>query len=93
MTDEREFQVGTLAVRSLREGDERYIKLTGELDIESAGALDAELRRVETTGVARILVDLGGLQFADSTAIRLMLGVCRRSRRSGEWLALLRGMR
>jgi anti-anti-sigma factor len=42
------------------------IEARGELDISNAQALDLELERASESKVARIIVDLSGLQFIDS---------------------------
>lgn len=69
----RASKLGSLAVRSDREGDAHVIELIGELDLDGAPRLEDELRRVESSDADAIVVDLGGLDFIDSTGIRLLV--------------------
>lgn len=47
------------------------VTIAGELDIGSIEALDAKVTPVLATGPERLIVDVGGLRFADSSAIAL----------------------
>lgn len=87
----RTSKLGSLALRSEREGDAHVIELLGELDLDGAPRLEQELRRVESTDAGVIVVDLGGLQFIDSTGIRLIVMASERCR-PGRF-SLLRGPR
>jgi len=69
----RTSKLGRLALRSEREGDAQVIELSGELDLDGAPRLEEELRRVEASDVHSIVVDLGELEFIDSTGIRLLV--------------------
>ena len=88
----RTIEAGTLTIRSVREADEHHVALFGELDISCGDALDAEMREVEQTDVKRIVVDLSGLKFMDSTGIRLLLRLYGRARQDSDRLMLLRGV-
>jgi anti-anti-sigma factor len=49
------------------------ISLTGELDLSGAGPLDEELDRLAAEdGVRRVVLDLRGLEFMDSSGLRLV---------------------
>src|SRR4051794_25685431 len=62
-----------LTIRSEREPQELYVvELHGELDLSAADRLEAELQRVEETDVKQIVVDLSGLDFIDSSGIRVL---------------------
>ncbi|MFP5362063.1 MAG: STAS domain-containing protein [Thermoleophilia bacterium] len=74
----RTSKLGSLAVRSAREGDAHVIELIGELDLDGAPRLEDELRRVEASDAEAIVVDLGGLEFIDSTGIRLLVMAAER---------------
>jgi anti-sigma B factor antagonist len=69
----RTSKLGSLALRSEREGDVHMIELIGELDLDGAPRLEEELRRVEDSDAASIVVDLSSLDFIDSTGIRLLV--------------------
>lgn len=62
----------------------------GELDLESAKALDDELVRVERTDAAQIVVDLSGLKLIDSVGIAVLIKAAARSR-AHDRLRILRG--
>ncbi|MDX6670904.1 MAG: anti-sigma factor antagonist [Solirubrobacteraceae bacterium] len=87
----RTIEAGTLTIRSAREGDEQVVAVYGELDISCGDALDREMQRVEAGDATRIVVDLSGLEFMDSTGIRTLLSLHARSRADGDRLLLLRG--
>ena len=84
---------GFLEVRSERSGDEHVIALVGELDLDGADRVAQELQHAEATDARRILLDLSGLEFIDSSGIRLIIAADARSRIDGDRLALVRGPR
>ena len=81
---------GGLKLRSARHMEDHYIDVSGELDIASAEALDAEVARVEATDANRIVVDLAGLDFMDSTGLHVLLALNTRSQDNGHRLRLRR---
>jgi anti-anti-sigma factor len=82
---------GPLTLRSTRQEDEHVVALHGELDIGGIEAVQDEMRRVERTDAGRIIVDLSGLEFMDSTGLRTMLQIEARSRTDGRRVMFLRG--
>jgi anti-sigma B factor antagonist len=84
-------QVGQLTVCSERDGMLHTIRVQGELDLATADELERELIRVEGTDALSIILDLSGLQFIDSTGVRLLISAHARSRADSHRLALLRG--
>lgn len=78
------------SLRSTRDGDTHVIAPGGELDLESAKALDDELARVERTDAAQIVVDLSGLKLIDSVGIGVLIHAAARSR-AHDRLRILRG--
>ncbi len=82
--------IGSLILRSDRDGETHVIALLGELDIAGAPALEEELLRVEATDVTEVVVDLSSLEFIDSTGIRLVVMAADRCSAGGR-LKLLRG--
>ena len=87
---ERARSMGSLVLRSERRGDSHVIALLGELDLDGAPRLEAEFLRVEASDATTIVVDLGNLDFIDSTGIRLILMAADRSQDDGRF-KLLRG--
>ena len=85
----RTSKLGSLAVRSEREGEAQIIELIGELDLDGAPRLEEALREAEASDASSIVVDLGGLEFIDSTGLRLLVMAAERSK-NGRF-SLLRG--
>lgn len=85
----RTSKLGGLVVRSERTGDTQVIRLVGELDLDGAPRLEEELRNAEAGDAATIVVDLGELEFIDSTGLRMLVVA---SDRVGDGrLSILRG--
>jgi anti-anti-sigma factor len=87
----RTSKLGSLAVRSKRAGDAHVIELIGELDLDGAPRLEEELKAVEASDAESIVVDLGELEFIDSTGIRLLVMAAERCTEGR--FSLLRGPR
>ncbi|MGH2917006.1 MAG: STAS domain-containing protein [Solirubrobacteraceae bacterium] len=82
-------RMGSLSVRSERDGDMYVIELHGELDLDGAPAVEEELLRSEDSDATSIVVDLSRLEFIDSTGIRLIVMAAKRCDEGR--LTLLRG--
>jgi anti-anti-sigma factor len=82
--------LGRLVLRSARDESTHVVELLGELDIAGADHLEEELLRVEASDAASIVIDLRGLEFIDSTGIRLVVMAADRCSDNGR-LTLLRG--
>lgn len=67
------FEGETLAVVATRSDERLEISLHGELDMGSSDLLTAVLAAVDLTGVTSVTVDLGGLDFVDSTGVLTFL--------------------
>jgi anti-sigma B factor antagonist len=68
------------------------VRLSGELDISTANGLERVLTELGAPGgPARIVVDLSGLQFMDSTGLRLLVTADLRLRREGREMLLVPG--
>jgi len=70
------------------DGDECIVRLRGELDIESAPDLERVLLRSRPPG-QRVVLDLGGLEFMDSTGLRVLLRA-RSAADEGRWQVFVR---
>jgi anti-sigma B factor antagonist len=77
--EERSVELEGLTMRAERTGDLAVITVAGELNMTNANALDQELERAEGAGVARIVLDLRGLDFVDSTGVRVLYEASTRS--------------
>ena len=68
------------------------VTLAGELDVAGASALERELERVAADHSPTTLVlDLSGLDFMDSTGLRLVVLADQRAQEEGRRLVLVRG--
>ncbi len=67
------------------------IEPSGELDLATAGELEAEIERAERSDASEIILDLSGLESIDSSGIWVLIRAARRSRMSGDRLRFLRG--
>lgn len=63
----------------------------GELDVSSAGQLDAQLRELREAGFKRIVLDLRGVSFVDSSGLRTILDAHAASRTASVDFALIQG--
>ncbi len=75
------------------EADTVILTLWGELDVASSPRLEGELEDAESSGRSRIVLDLSGLKFMDSTGLTVLLRAQLRARENGHHLSLLRGPR
>jgi anti-sigma B factor antagonist len=63
--------------------DGLHVRPVGELDLATADDLDARLRELHAEGHKRLVLDLSGLRFMDSTGLRILLGWSAASRADG----------
>jgi anti-sigma B factor antagonist len=68
-----------------------HLILTGELDISTAQRLEDDLRRVEAEHPELVVIDLQGLDFMDSTGLRLLITADTRARQEARRLAIVQG--
>jgi anti-sigma B factor antagonist len=82
--DERAASAPTMfRVRPERDGDGYVLTVSGELDLATHGILSGELKRAEASEAKRILLDLGGLTFMDSTGLAVLVEAHARSATNG----------
>jgi anti-sigma B factor antagonist len=81
-----------LVIRTEARAGAWVLALFGELDLASAPQLEYELAKVESPGT-RIVIDLSGLEFIDSSGLHILLNANRRFAQNGDELVLRRGPR
>jgi anti-sigma B factor antagonist len=67
------------------------VVLTGELDISTFDHAERQVLQAEESAPALLVIDLGALQFVDSTGVRLILLADQRARAAGRKLAVRLG--
>lgn len=74
--------------QSPRDGGGVCLRLVGELDMSTAGELNATLDRLAADGARHLLLDLTELTFCDSTGIAAFVRGDNRAAAHGGWLRL-----
>jgi anti-anti-sigma factor len=80
--------VGPFTCQVSREEGEAVVSPRGELDMATVGSLEQELKQLRRTGVDRIVIDLGGLTFMDSSGLHLVARWTNEASRDGFELEL-----
>ena len=75
-----------------RNGDATVVRLAGELDLHTAGALRRMLLPAVAGATGRVVVDLAEVEFMDSTALSLLLEARARLRRREDFLLAAPGL-
>ncbi|MBA3261922.1 MAG: STAS domain-containing protein [Thermoleophilaceae bacterium] len=68
-----------------------HVALVGELDLSTVAKVQEELRRVEASSPATLVVDLSQLAFLDSTGLRCIVTADERARSEGRRIVIVRG--
>ena len=68
-----------------------HVALVGELDLSTVAKVQEELRRVEASSPATLVVDLSKLTFLDSTGLRCIVTADERARQEGRRIVIVRG--
>jgi len=83
---------GNLEIQLKRDAQGTVLALAGELDLASVPELDRQLQALEgSIPGRRLLIDLGGLDFIDSTGLASMIRAQQSAHANGHRLALRRG--
>jgi anti-sigma B factor antagonist len=69
------------------------LALRGELDLSSSAELERQLTEVTTQHPARVLIDLGDLEFMDSTGLALLIRARQAAEAGGYGFCLRAGKR
>lgn len=79
LREEREVRDGQLLVRIAAEPGSTTVSLEGELDLATCGTAEGELLAALATSGGGVTLDMGKLEFIDSTGIALLVAALRRS--------------
>ena len=81
-----------LDFETTRNGSVATVRATGELDLSGAAVLEDELERLsEDSQLATVVLDMRGLEFMDSSGLRLVVVADMRAREAGRRFSLIRG--
>jgi anti-sigma B factor antagonist len=79
-----------LKVTTRAQGDHTILSVSGEIDLYTAPTLQSELMSALSPGQVRLIVDMSGVDFCDSTGINILLAAHRHARERGGELQLAR---
>jgi anti-sigma B factor antagonist len=79
-----------LKVTTRSQGEHTVLSVTGEIDLYTAPTLQSELMAALGSGPVRLIVDMAGVDFCDSTGINVLLAAHRHARERGGELQLAR---
>jgi anti-anti-sigma factor len=82
---------GSLQISSAQLDGAIKVTLVGELDLASARQMEEHFAAIDEQAPARVIVDLAGLAFIDSSGLRMLLLADARAREHGYELVLLPG--
>ena len=74
---------GTFTCEVTPRRDHVVVRPVGELDMATVGAVEEELRELLDSGFHRLVLDLGGLTFMDSTGLHLAMRWTAEAARDG----------
>jgi anti-anti-sigma factor len=77
------------AISTALDAESAVITPVGELDLPSAGRLEAEVMRARCRGSTRIVLDLREVDFIDSAGLRALLSLRNDTKRIGHALLLV----
>jgi anti-anti-sigma factor len=74
-----------------REGDTANVRTVGELDLASVPVVAAQVAQLREGGCRHLILDLGDLDFIDSSGLRFLIECHAESRHDSFTMALLPG--
>jgi anti-anti-sigma factor len=69
--------------------DATFVRLSGELDLNCRRQFESTFQRLASVRGRKVVIDLSGLRFIDSSGLRMILEVESQSRRDGLDLAFI----
>ena len=82
----------SLDFETTRDGSVAVIVARGELDLSGAAVLEAEIERLAAEPeLGSVVLDMRGLEFMDSSGLRLVVLADMKAREAGRRFALVRG--
>lgn len=78
---------------SVQDGGTFWIELYGELDLATAPTLVHELQAARESAADRVVIDLSGLEFMDSSGLHVLITARADAAAGGYELTLTRGSR
>jgi anti-sigma B factor antagonist len=77
-----------LNVSTASQGGHAVVTVTGELDLYTAPRLQTALAELLRDQIGRIVVDMSGIEFCDSTGMNVLLAAMKRNKERGGTLEL-----
>jgi anti-sigma B factor antagonist len=68
----------SVTVKTLSEGGTPVVSLSGELDLTNAARVQSVIEDMIAAGTGRLVVEMSGLEFMDSSGLALLVSVARR---------------
>jgi anti-sigma B factor antagonist len=83
--------VAELGIDTRQGGDATVVALAGEFDLAGVEEFEEELKKLEASEPAVLVVDLNGLRFMDSSGLRALVMADQRAKHAGRRLAIVPG--
>ena len=78
-----------LRIESTMEGEETAVlSLIGEVDVANAGQVKEAALKLVSDGAKRLVVNLNGTEYMDSSGLGILVGLLKRLKESGGQMAL-----
>lgn len=77
-----------MEVRTEQSGAASIVVVNGDVDLSSSRSLQSELRDVIDSGPSRLVVDLSGVPYMDSSGVATLVEAMQLSRKKGTKLVL-----
>lgn len=77
-----------MEVRTEQSGQVSVVAVNGDVDLSSSRSLQSELREVISGGPSRLIVDLSGVPYMDSSGVATLVEAMQLSRKKGTRLVL-----